>query len=165
MDFDEEMDLDVEDRNDDSSNESSGEFAMVEEPNDQIEGQEEDYPFEVMTTEQILQHMNDCIKEVNVVVEVRPNFPFFFCRILISMGLFVLNFQMPPTVIRMLLNHFHWDKDNFMDSYYDGDKEKLFTEAHVVNPFAKAAVPAKVAKREHRRTVPNVEECEVSFSL
>ncbi len=52
-----------------------------------------------------------------------------------------------------------------MERFYDGDQEKLFTEAHVVNPFAKAAVPAKVAKREHRRTVPNVEECEVSFSL
>ena len=81
------------------------------------------------------------------------------------MVLFVPNFQMPSTVIRMLLNHFRWDKEKLMERFYDGDQEKLFTEAHVVNPFAKAAVPAKVAKREHRRTVPNVEECEVSFSL
>ena len=69
---------------------------------------------------------------------------------------------MPPTVTRMLLNHFRWDKEKLMERFYDGDQEKLFSEAHVVNPFAKAAVPAKVAKRESRRTVPNVEECEVS---
>lgn len=76
------MDSD-EDIYDDSGNESSGddddvEFAMVEEPNNQKDRQElEDYPFEVLTTEQILQHMNECIKEVNIVVEVWPNFHFF----------------------------------------------------------------------------------------
>ncbi len=70
------MDSD-EDIYDDSGNESSGddddvEFAMVEEPNNQKDRQElEDYPFEVLTTEQILQHMNECIKEVNIVVEVK----------------------------------------------------------------------------------------------
>lgn len=77
------MDSD-EDIYDDSGNESSGddddvEFAMVEEPNNQKDRQElEDYPFEVLTTEQILQHMNECIKEVNIVVEVWPSFHFFF---------------------------------------------------------------------------------------
>lgn len=30
----------------------------------------DDYPFEVLTTEEIVQHMTDCIKEVNTVVEV-----------------------------------------------------------------------------------------------
>jgi len=59
----------------DSGNESSGddvEFAMAEEPNNpNKERQElEDYPYEVLTTEQILQHMNECMKEVNIVVEV-----------------------------------------------------------------------------------------------
>lgn len=68
------MDSD-EDIYDDSGNESSGdddvEFAMVEEPSNQKERHElEDYPFEVLTTEQILQHMNECMKEVNTVVEV-----------------------------------------------------------------------------------------------
>lgn len=32
---------------------------------------EEDYRFEVLTTEQILQHMVECIKEVNEVIQVR----------------------------------------------------------------------------------------------
>ena len=30
----------------------------------------EEFPYEVLTTEQIVQHMVDCIKEVNAVVEV-----------------------------------------------------------------------------------------------
>ncbi len=31
----------------------------------------EEFPFEVKTPEQIVQHMVDCIKEVNAIVEVR----------------------------------------------------------------------------------------------
>lgn len=46
-----------------------------------------------------------------------------------------------------------------MERFYDGDQEKLFSEAHVMNPFAKA--PAKVVKKDVRRTGPSVEECEV----
>ena len=70
------MDSDAEEMYDDydSGNESSGddvEFAMAEEPNNPKDRQElEEYPYEVLTTEQILQHMNECMKEVNIVVEV-----------------------------------------------------------------------------------------------
>jgi ariadne-1 len=32
-----------------------------------------EYPFEVLTTDEIVQHMLDCIKEVTNVVEVRHN--------------------------------------------------------------------------------------------
>lgn len=71
MDSDEDMNYD----DYDSGNESSGvddvEFAMVEEPNNQKERQEvEEYQYEVLTTEQILQHMNECMKEVTTVVQV-----------------------------------------------------------------------------------------------
>ena len=59
----------------DSGNESSGddvEFVMEEEQNNHKERQEiDDYPYEVLSTEQILQHMNECMKEVNTVVEVK----------------------------------------------------------------------------------------------
>lgn len=58
----------------DSGNESSGDddFAMEVESNHNRERQNdaEDYPFEVLSTEQIVQHMVDCIREVNLVVEV-----------------------------------------------------------------------------------------------
>ena len=68
---------------------------------------------------------------------------------------------MPSTVTRMLLNHFRWDKEKLMERYYDGDQEKLFCEARVVNPFAKPV--AKAVKKVNRRPGPNVEECEVSW--
>lgn len=59
----------------DSGNVSSGDddFGMeVDVANHKERGQveAEDYPFEVLTTEQIVQHMVDSIKEVNNVVEV-----------------------------------------------------------------------------------------------
>lgn len=58
----------------DSGNESSGDdvdFAM-DVGNSARERQPDidDYPFEVLSTEEIVQHMVDCIKEVNTVVEV-----------------------------------------------------------------------------------------------
>lgn len=64
----------------DSGNVSSGDddFAMdvdINNPRDRGQ-QEEDYPFEVLTTEEIVQHMVDCIKEVNTVVEVIHDFSF-----------------------------------------------------------------------------------------
>lgn len=70
MDSDEESFDDV-----DSGNESSGDdvdFPMDVEVSNQREKQNdcEDYPFEVLSTEEIVQHMVDCIKEVNNVVEV-----------------------------------------------------------------------------------------------
>lgn len=59
----------------DSGNESSGddvEFPMDVESNTSREKQNEaeDYPFEVLSTEQIVQHMVDSIKEVNSVIQV-----------------------------------------------------------------------------------------------
>lgn len=59
----------------DSGNESSGDdvdFAMDVETHSTRERQTEleEYPYEVLSTEEIVQHMVDCIKEVNTVVEV-----------------------------------------------------------------------------------------------
>ena len=105
----------------DSGNESSG--------TDDV-----DYPYEILTTEQILQHMNECIRQVNVVIE------------------------MPSTIIRMLLNHFRWDKEKLMESYYDGDREQLFSEARVADPFKSAN---NVEKDWRTR---KVEECEICLS-
>lgn len=45
--------------------------------------------------------------------------------------------QIPATTTRILLNHFRWDKEKLMERFYDGDQEKLFSEARVVNPFNK----------------------------
>lgn len=59
----------------DSGNESSGDdvdFAMDVETHNTRERQTEleEYPYEVLSTEEIVQHMVDCIKDVNTVVEV-----------------------------------------------------------------------------------------------
>uniref|UniRef100_A0A8C7K4X1 Ariadne RBR E3 ubiquitin protein ligase 1 n=1 Tax=Oncorhynchus kisutch TaxID=8019 RepID=A0A8C7K4X1_ONCKI len=62
---------------------------------------EEDYRFEVLTAEQILQHMVECIREVNDVI------------------------QNPATITRILLSHFNWDKEKLMERYFDGNLDKL----------------------------------------
>lgn len=59
----------------DSGNESSGDevdFPMEVEANNPRERQidVDEYPYEVLSTEEIVQHMVDSIKEVNNVVEV-----------------------------------------------------------------------------------------------
>ncbi|KAI1301586.1 E3 ubiquitin-protein ligase arih1 [Halotydeus destructor] len=77
---------------------------------------EEEYPFEPLTTEQIVLAMTDCIKEVNTVV------------------------QLPPTITRILLNHFDWDKEKLYEKYYDEDRSQLFKEARIVDPVETAAV-------------------------
>ncbi|VVC98096.1 unnamed protein product [Leptidea sinapis] len=101
----------------DSGNESSGDdvdFVMDETHSTRERQTElEEYPYEVLSTEEIVQHMVDCIKEVNTVVEI------------------------PATTTRILLNHFKWDKEKLMERFYDGDQDQLFAEARVINPFRK----------------------------
>lgn len=70
------------DNENDSGNESSGDdvdFAMEVESAATRDRQNDtdDYPYEVLSTEEIVQHMVDCIKDVNTVVEVRS--PILFC--------------------------------------------------------------------------------------
>lgn len=48
--------------------------------------------------------------------------------------------QIPATTTRILLNHFKWDKEKLMERFYDGDQEKLFAEARVINPFRKGSL-------------------------
>ena len=43
--------------------------------------------------------------------------------------------------MRILLNHFKWDKEKLMERYYSGDQEALFTEAKVVPPHRKIIHP------------------------
>ena len=52
----------------------------------------DDYPFEIMSTEQVVQYMINCIKEVNNIV------------------------LLPPTITRILLNYFKWDKEKLYEA-------------------------------------------------
>ena len=76
--------------------------------------QDEEFKFDVLTPDKIVQHMIECIKEVNQVLELTP------------------------TTTRILLHHFRWDKEKLMERFYDGDQDRLFKEAHIVSPFRSA---------------------------
>lgn len=108
-------------------------------------GETEDFPHQVLTPEEIMRHMSECIEEVKTVV------------------------QLPPTCVRILLNHFRWDKEKLMERFYDGDQEKLFAEAHVVSPYKRSA-PSKITKVNSVRTTRSSSsasvqpsECEICF--
>ena len=60
-----------------------------------------------MSTEDIVAHMVESIKEVNNVT------------------------QIPTTTIRILLNHFKWDKEKLMERFYSDDQEEMFKAAQV----------------------------------
>ncbi|GBP07752.1 Potential E3 ubiquitin-protein ligase ariadne-1 [Eumeta japonica] len=132
----------------DSGNESSGDdvdFAMdVGVSARERQTELEDYRYEVLSTEEIVQHMVDCIKEVNTVVEVSAS-------------------GIPATTTRILLNHFKWDKEKLMERFYDGDQDQLFAEARVINPFRKPVVQRSKVSR--RISTAGTEECEICYSV
>uniref|UniRef100_A0A8D8YH36 RBR-type E3 ubiquitin transferase n=1 Tax=Cacopsylla melanoneura TaxID=428564 RepID=A0A8D8YH36_9HEMI len=146
MDSDEDMEtFDV-----DSGNESSSDdigFNIEDQSQNPKDRQDlEEFVFNVLSTEEIVQHMIDCIKEVNGIVEI------------------------PATTTRILLNHFKWDKEKLMERYYDGDQEQLFAEARVINPLAARSIqPSTTASmsskaKVSRKCPPNSEECEICFT-
>lgn len=83
MDGESDDDSTFDNENVDSGNVSSDgdDFAMEIESNISKERQSEpeEYPFEVLTTDQIVQHMIDSIREVTAVVEVMK-ISYFFCH-------------------------------------------------------------------------------------
>lgn len=80
--------------------------------------------------------MVECIKEVNTVV------------------------QIPTTTVRILLNHFKWDKEKLMERFYSEDQEAMFLEAQVISPFQAAQCGAAAAARRPGSSTSAV-ECEV----
>ena len=97
---------------------------------------EDDFPFEVLSTEKIVEHMVDCIKEVNNVI------------------------QIPTTTVRILLNHFKWDKEKLMERYYSEEQETMFAEAKVVPPGHRKII----CTASNSRSGKNITfECEICF--
>ncbi len=68
-----------------------------------------------------------------------------------------MSFQLPHTTIRILLNHFKWDKEKLMERYYDSDQEQLYAEARVVNPYRKSVSLPKKVKTENMQLVMSSE--------
>lgn len=141
------MDSDDDNYNADSGNSSSfdEDYQMIEENGADQRGQSdsEEYEYEVLETDDVVEHMRECIRDVNTVV------------------------QIPDTMTRILLNHFKWDKEKLMEQYFgDQDQEKFFREAHVVNPFNKPlnkpdGSSSSSTRPKSKRGVS--EECEICF--
>ena len=53
----------------------------------------------------------------------------------------LLSLQLPPTTVRILLNHFKWNKAKLMERYYGDseEQEKMFKDAKVVSPLQSKA--------------------------
>ena len=88
----------------------------------------------VLSQDEIVKYMVECIKEVNEVI------------------------KLPSTTVRLLLHHFRWDKEKLMERFYDPDhQDELFRQAHIVNPFQKAShlqtQPSTPSHRTTRRQV------------
>uniref|UniRef100_A0A3P8WB83 RBR-type E3 ubiquitin transferase n=1 Tax=Cynoglossus semilaevis TaxID=244447 RepID=A0A3P8WB83_CYNSE len=103
--------------------------------NGEEEEEEEDYQFQVLTAEQILQHMVECIREVNDII------------------------QNAVTITRILLSHFNWDKDKLFERYFDGNVDNLYSECHVINPGKKPRVRVQMNTRSSTRYVP----CQICY--
>ncbi|XP_037080478.1 E3 ubiquitin-protein ligase ariadne-1-like isoform X2 [Pollicipes pollicipes] len=128
----------------DSGNESSEEevnFDSRPEPSTSRDEDSavDDYVFQVLSVEEIVEYM---VAEINEVKEV---------------------VKLPRTTIRILLNHFRWDKGKLFERFYDTDQEQLFREAHVVSPFIKKT--ASNPKVNSRRGAVTTEECEICLMV
>ncbi|GBM64165.1 E3 ubiquitin-protein ligase ARIH1 [Araneus ventricosus] len=94
---------------------------------------DDDYPYTVLSTADVVDVMLKLIKEVNNIVEI------------------------PPTITRILLNHFNWDTEKLYERYYDGDPDNLFKAAHVVNPIT------ALSRSKVKSANKNNEFCEICF--
>lgn len=73
---------------------------------------QEEYKYDILNTNQIVEDMVSSIREVNSVV------------------------QLNTTITRILLNHLRWDKERLYERLYDGSREDLFKEARIVDTAA-----------------------------
>ena len=130
--------------------------------------QDEEYPYEVLNTEEIVRLMVDSIKEVNSVIQVshhsQTSCPSSFKLRYFLTSLLLL--QIPATTTRILLNHFKWDKEKLMEKFYSDEQEQMFRDAKVVSPFNKKATgplpPSTTSQQKKAKTSPSpTSECEI----
>ncbi|XP_040566937.1 E3 ubiquitin-protein ligase arih1 [Lepeophtheirus salmonis] len=103
----------LDDEEDDPDFGEEGEGASGSHIGDQLGLGDDEYTYDCLSTENIVSHMVKTIKEVNSVI------------------------QIPATTVRLLLNHFKWDKEKLMEKYYSEDQEAMFKEAKITSPFKK----------------------------
>ncbi|CAG2176376.1 unnamed protein product [Oppiella nova] len=66
--------------------------------------------YDILNVDEIVKLMNQSIDEVMSVMEL------------------------PNDVIRILLNHFNWDKTHLLEKYFDSNRDQLFTDTHIIDP-------------------------------
>ena len=64
----------------------------------------DEYPFEVIGQDKIVSQMSDSVKEVNGVTTI------------------------PEAKVKILLNHFKWDKQKLMERFYADEQDDIFKE-------------------------------------
>ena len=67
-------------------------------------GKNDEYPFEVVEKDKIVSQMSDSVKEVNGVTRI------------------------PEAKVKVLLNHFKWDKQKLMERFYADEQDDIFKE-------------------------------------
>ena len=75
--------------------------------------------------------------------EINPNFHYIVLTEEQYMS-FMLNYveevrtilQLPLSIIKLLLNHFKWDKQRLLEKFYETDHEEFFRQAKIINPFS-----------------------------
>ena len=77
-----------------------------------------------------------------------------------------LTSQIPTTTVRILLNHFKWDKEKLYEKYYTESRpEKIFEEAQLLSPFKMKEIAAKVKSATSSKASQPVAvfDCDICF--
>ncbi|XP_064618837.1 E3 ubiquitin-protein ligase arih1-like isoform X2 [Lineus longissimus] len=140
MDVDDDMMYDEDSENGTSDNdEDLGiEMGITEPTTNQEKADLEEFNFQVLSPEEIVQHMVDCIKEVTQIVEI------------------------PATTTRILLNHFKWDKEKLLERFWDGNQDEMFRKACVISPYQKGKGTKKSSSKAPAATAQDL-TCEICF--
>lgn len=116
------------------SEESEEEMYVSDDEDDKNQDEEnvDTYTFEVFSIDEMVRYMLNVTAEVSSVI------------------------NMPETTTRILLSHYKWDKMKLMEQFYEGDQDKIFEEACIVNPY-------KVESSKSMETSNKEIECQICY--
>lgn len=109
-------------------------FTKIESRSFNDDKEEDNYPYEVLDADKIIQSMDECIDIVNDVL------------------------KLPRTTARILMNHYKWNQEKLHDAFFAADEEKFFKDANVLNPFNE---PNRTKRL--RPCSNESEDCEICF--
>ncbi|KAL9918248.1 E3 ubiquitin-protein ligase ariadne-1-like isoform 1-T3 [Glossina fuscipes fuscipes] len=98
--------------------------------------EKEDNKYEVLTIEELGRHQREIIDEVNNIL------------------------KLSPTIVRILLNYFKWDKEKLLEKYFEDNIEEFFRCINMTNLFIKLSSD----KQQNVLKDNSAEECKICFS-